>query len=144
LLVEDNPTDVFVIREVVEECGLNLRVRTAGDGQDALRYLQEDAGDDCSALILLDLNLPKISGFEVLRRLRQNSPCDKTPVIVVTSATAEADRADVHRLGAQGYFQKPNSLQAYMQLTTVIKHLLGPAESPRRPTSHPHTRTEIT
>lgn len=127
LLVEDNPTDVFVIREVIEECGLNLRLRTATNGQDALRYLQDAAGDNCPALILLDLNLPKISGVEVLRQLRHRPPCNNTPVIVVTSSTAEADRAAVQRLGAEAYFQKPNNLQAYRQLAALIKRLLAPA-----------------
>ena len=116
MLVDDNPTDVFVIREVIEECGLNLRLRTASDGQDALRYLQDAAGGNCPALILLDLNLPKIPGVEILRQLRYDSPCNKTPVIVVTSSTAESDRTAVERLGAQAYFQNQTGWRSICSL----------------------------
>jgi CheY-like chemotaxis protein len=130
LLIEDNPTDVFVIQEVIEQCGLRLRLRVARDGQDALRYLQDLAKSEppsCPALILLDLNLPKVSGFEVLQYLR-DSPCKRTPVIVVTSSTAPADRAAVQSLRAEAYFQKPNSLTAYMQLAPLIKRVLAPTK----------------
>jgi CheY-like chemotaxis protein len=128
LLVEDNPTDVFVIKELVEGCGLNLRLRVAGDGQDALSYLQDAAGDEsspCPALVLLDLNVPKVPGLELLRRLRGGSRCHRTPVIVVTSSTTDGDRAAAQRLGAEGYFQKPNDLAAYTELAQLIKRLLG-------------------
>jgi CheY-like chemotaxis protein len=77
----------------------------------------------------LDLNLPKISGIEVLQQLRAGSPCRRTPVIVVTSSTAEGDRAAVQRLGAEAYFQKPKSLAAYMQLAGLIKRVLASADN---------------
>ncbi|HXJ14704.1 MAG TPA: response regulator, partial [Candidatus Limnocylindrales bacterium] len=131
LLVEDNPTDVFVIREAIEASGLDLKIRIAGDGQEALWYLQDLAGNEnvsCPALVLLDLNLPKVDGIEVLRQLRGGSRCSRTPVVVVTSSTAEEDRAAVLRLGAESYFQKPNTLAAYKELAQVIKRLLRPSE----------------
>jgi two-component system response regulator len=131
LLVEDNPTDVFVIREALERSGLNLKLHIAGNGQDALAYLQELAESEkpsCPALVLLDLNLPKVGGIEVLRHLRGSSLCRHTPVIVVTSSTIEADRAAARRLGAEEYFHKPTSLSAYMELATVVSRILGPAK----------------
>lgn len=127
LLVEDNPTDVFVIKEVIDRCELDLKLRVATDGQDAVHYFQDLARSEkpsCPALVLLDLNIPKVGGIEVLRHLRNGSPCSRTPVIVVTSSTAEADRMAVERLGAEAYFQKPTSLAAYMQLGQLIKQLL--------------------
>lgn len=127
LLVEDNPTDVFVIREVIEECELNLRLRIANDGQDALQYLEELGRTEkskCPALVLLDLNLPKVPGIEVLRRLREGSACNRVPVIVVTSSTEESDRAAVQGLGAEAFFQKPRELTAYRQLAELIKRVL--------------------
>jgi two-component system, response regulator len=130
LVVEDNPTDVFVIREVIERCNLNVSIRVAADGQDALRYLQQLAKLEesaCPALVLLDLNVPKVDGIEVLRRLRNSSRCSTAPVIVVTSSTAEADRIAAERLGAEAYFQKPTSLTAYMELAELIKRFLPPA-----------------
>lgn len=127
LLVEDNPTDVFVIKEAIERCELDLNLQIASDGQDALHYLQtleKTEGSVCPALVLLDLNIPKLGGIEILRRLRNGSCCNRTPVIVVTSSTAEADRIAVQRLGAEAYFRKPTSLSAYMELTKLIKELI--------------------
>jgi CheY-like chemotaxis protein len=128
LLVEDNPTDVFVIKEVIKQSELNLDLRVASDGQEALSYFQDLARSEkpsCPALVLLDLNLPKVGGIEVLRQLREGTPCNRTPVIVVTSSTAEADRVAVQRLGAEAVFHKPSNLSAYMQLAPLIKQLLG-------------------
>ncbi len=130
MLVEDNLTDVFVIKEVLEECGLNLRLEIVRNGQEALHYLQALAQDEealCPALVLLDLNLPKVGGVEVLRELRSGSRCQSTPVIVVTSSAAGADRVAAQRLGAEGYFQKPSDLTAYMELAQLIKRVLEKA-----------------
>jgi CheY-like chemotaxis protein len=126
--VEDNPTDVFVIKEVIKRSGLGVQLRVANNGEEALTFLEHAANDPaaCPALILLDLNLPRVPGLEILRRLRSEERYGHTPVIVVTSSTAEKDRVAVEQLGAQGYFQKPNDLQAYSQLVELLKHVLGP------------------
>jgi two-component system response regulator len=130
LLVEDNPTDLFVIKEAIEASGVHCDLRIARNGDDAIQYLQKLANIEnlaCPALVLLDLNLPKVTGIEVLRYLR-TSPCRYTPVIVVTSSTAEADRIDVERLGAEAYFQKSNRLGEYLELTRLIQRFLGVSE----------------
>ncbi len=133
LLVEDNPTDVFIIKEVVESCGLNLSVHTARDGLDALVYLRELARDEKSVspvLVLLDLNLPRVAGIDVLRELRDSPRWKAMPVIIVTSSLAEEDCDAARSLGAQAYFQKPIELAAYMQLAEVIKRVFRAAERP--------------
>jgi CheY-like chemotaxis protein len=133
LLVEDNPTDVFVIKEVIKSAGLAVNLKVATNGQEALHYLLDiEARKDvsCPVLILLDLNLPKIDGIEVLRRLRELSRCKQTPVIVVTSSTAEQDRAAVSRLGANAYFRKPKSLAAYKELAQLITRFIPDIEGP--------------
>ena len=132
LLVEDNPTDVFVIKEVMKRTGLNVRLHVLNNGEEAMRYLDEHAGTespDCPALIILDLNLPRLTGVEILRRLRTAEPCDRTPVIIVTSSTAERDRNAVQQLGAEGYFQKPNDLSAYIELGKLVKRVLEPFDT---------------
>jgi DNA-binding response OmpR family regulator len=131
LLVEDSPTDVFVIKEALARTGLDLTVRVARDGEEALRYLREIAGNEktpCPALVLLDLNLPKVAGFEVLKELRAKSRCQHTPVIVVTSSKTEQDRFAARRLGADEYFQKPKDLTEYMDLARLVRRVLGAPE----------------
>jgi chemotaxis family two-component system response regulator Rcp1 len=141
LLVEDNPTDVYVIKHVLQSCGLDLDLRIACDGQEALLYLGELAksGELATseelatsktssglALVLLDLNTPKVEGIEVLRHLRSSSLFARTPVIIVTSSTAAVDRAAVEHLKAEAYFQKPRTLAAYMHLGALVKQFLRP------------------
>lgn len=133
LLVEDNPTDVFVIKEVLEGCGPGLDVHLVTNGHAALLYVQEldrDENAPCPALVLLDLNLPKVTGIEVFRALRSSSRCSGIPVIVVTSSSAQTDRYAAQQLGAEGYFQKPTELTAYMELAVLIKRILGDKEEP--------------
>ena len=127
LLVEDNGTDVFVIRRVLQECGLDGNVRVATDGQEALHYLEslDEDGSPAPALVLLDLNVPKIPGLDVLRHMRTGK-CRDTPVIIVTSSVSEGDRFAAKSLGVEAYFQKPNDLSAYMELASVIKRILVP------------------
>jgi len=128
LLLEDNETDEFVIREVLEQSGHVFRVDVARDGHDAVEYLRKVEDDEempCPALILLDLNVPKISGSEVLRQVRRSSRCSRTPVIVVSSSDSESDRAAAQSLGVQAYFRKPANLKAYLDLIDVIKQVLG-------------------
>ncbi len=105
---------------------MGSNVRVARDGQEALQYL-DSMGDEASvgtpSLILLDLNVPKITGLEILRRLRSGR-LRHIPVIIVTSSISESDRAATERLGADAYFQKPHDLAAYMKLSHVIKRIL--------------------
>lgn len=127
LLVEDNPTDVFVVKEVLAGSGLKLELHVEKDGREAIRYLDEmnqDQSQQVPALVLLDLNVPKVSGIEVLRQLRQSSRAKETPVIVVTSSSADVDRLAVEQLGANAYFLKPASLSAYLELTKLVKSIL--------------------
>jgi two-component system response regulator len=128
--VEDNPTDVFVIKDVLREYGFDLQLRVAEDGHRALSYfheLESDQSSPCPALVLLDLNLPKIGGMDVLKKLRRESRCRRIPVIVVSSSIAESDRLKAHELGVEAYFQKPADLDTYADLARIIRDVLGSA-----------------
>lgn len=127
LLVDDSPTDVFVIKEVLGRCAMKFRIDVAKDGQEALRYLQDSGSRSCPALVLLDLNIPKVGGLEVLRELRADSRCRRTPVIVVSSSRAYEDRSMAERLGADAYFQKPADLESYSELGEVVRRVLSGA-----------------
>jgi len=127
LLVEDNPTDVYVIKRILDESRLDVRVEIARDGQEALRYFDNLGGDEsrpCPAVVLLDLNIPKVGGFEVLRKIRSLPRCVQTPVIIVTSSNAQDDRITAQQLKADAYFEKPSDLRTYMKLGRLVGELL--------------------
>jgi len=123
LLVEDNKSDVFIVREILRREGLNATLRVAADGEQALSFL-ENGQSPCPDLMILDLNLPKVSGLEVLARMRSTNWCPGTPVIVVTSSQSPSDLAAIRGLNAAAYFQKPTELTAFLELGTVIQRLL--------------------
>jgi chemotaxis family two-component system response regulator Rcp1 len=111
---------------VLATCGLQLNVRIATNGQEAIRYLRDAANlprAGCPALVLLDLNLPRMSGLEVLRELRA-SRCKHTPVVIITSSVAASDRVAAERFGVEGYFHKPADLAAYHELAGIVKGVL--------------------
>lgn len=94
-----------------------------------------DAGDQdvrapCPALVLLDLNLPKRTGAEVLRHLRQSRRCSAAKVLIVSSSDAPKERAAVQNLGANGYFRKPSSYDEFLRIGEVVLKFLkdGPDE----------------
>ena len=127
LLVEDNEADVFIAKEVLKDSGFHFDLQVAGDGESALRFLRnlEDGQKTCPALVLLDLNIPKLSGIEVLAQIRGGGRCNDIPVVVVTSSDSPEDIAAVRRLNVSAYFRKPTSLPAYMKLGDVVREVLG-------------------
>jgi CheY-like chemotaxis protein len=127
LLAEDNPGDVFLIRRALEKHGLKSNLLVMEDGQAALKYLESiDAEDDvvCPDLFLLDMNLPRANGGQILARLRQSARCQETPIVVVTSSDSPADREQARSLGADHYFEKPSDLAGYMELGGIVRKLL--------------------
>ena len=122
VLVEDNQTDVFLVKEALEHHGVNAVLTCHRDGEEMLRYIDDiDAGaSPCPDVILLDLNLPRHNGKVVLERMRQSRVCGDVPVIVVTSSRALEDQADVARLGATRYFYKSIDYDEAMTLGAVV------------------------
>jgi CheY-like chemotaxis protein len=126
LVVEDSPADVFLVREAVREEGLECEVEVAEDGESALAILNrvDSAMDDSTPnLVLLDLNLPRTDGIDVLRRLRQSPRCAGIPAIVISSSDSPQDREQALKLGANEYFRKPSSLDEFMRLGKLIRTL---------------------
>jgi DNA-binding response OmpR family regulator len=126
-LVEDNPADVFFVRTALQSEGIDSHILVAPDGEKAIAFVETadtDPEAPCPQVILLDLNLPCASGMEVLRRVKKSARFAGVPVIIVTSSDAATDRAEAASLGANGYFLKPQNLDEYMKLGSVVKAVL--------------------
>jgi two-component system, response regulator len=107
LLVEDNPDDVALTLHALKKSNISNQVVVAQDGKEALDYL---FGGDLKALpvlILLDLNLPKINGIEVLQRIRADERTRLLPTVILTSSKEERDLVNGYRSGANSYIRKP-------------------------------------
>lgn len=113
LLVEDNPGDADLTRDTLEMQRLALRLRVAVNGIEALELLRDGFRPD---LILLDLNLPRKSGHEVLREVKGNEDLKQIPVVVLTSSDAERDVLKSYKLGANCYVKKPLDLSAFQEI----------------------------
>ena len=109
LLVEDNPDDEALTLRAFKKSDIRNEVVVLRDGAEALAYLFPGNGDTVPrpALILLDLNLPKVGGLEVLRRMRADERTQLIPVVVLTSSKLDEDILDSYRNGANAYVRKP-------------------------------------
>jgi len=123
LLVEDNPGDVELIRDSLEDVA-PLDITVVGDGAAAIDYLGQSIAADrvrpLPDLVLLDLNLPKISGHEVLHEIRQMADLRAMPVVVVTSSDATLDIVKSYSLGANSYVTKPGELAAFQNTVKAL------------------------
>jgi chemotaxis family two-component system response regulator Rcp1 len=126
LLIEDNLPDTLMVIEAIKKEGLPVDVYLAEDGEQAMAFI-ETAKTDPSApvpqALLLDLNIPKVDGLEILSAVRSSGPLKDLPVLVVTSSDSPADRRAVATLGA-GYFRKPTTYREFVQIGACIKAFL--------------------
>jgi two-component system response regulator len=121
LLIEDNPSDIDLTKRALEKGRIANALVVVSDGQEALDYLfgtGDYAGRDSSdfpALTLLDLKLPKVSGLDVLRRIRSDSRTRRIPVVILTSSREEQDIAAGYDLGVNSYIRKPVDFEHFVQ-----------------------------
>ena len=119
LLVEDNPGDVILIKEALSVDRLLLDIHVLADGADAIDFLTK-AGKHQNApmvdIILLDLNLPKKNGFEVIKEVRENSAIAHIPIVVLTSSKAECDILKTYQLNANCFIPKPLKLEEFIKV----------------------------
>ena len=126
LLAEDNLPDALLVREAIQAEQLQVDVHIVADGELAIDFIARAATDPDAPVpqvILLDLNLPKIDGFEVLRRVRAIEKFKSIPVIIVTSSDSPEDRREALRLNAN-YFRKPVSYEEFVKIGGVLRRFL--------------------
>lgn len=126
-IAEDNPADVYLIDEALRRQDFPYRLQTADNGEDMLRMIAAidvNPAESCPDIFLLDLNLPRRSGDEILAQIRQSSRCKSVPVIVITSSDSPQDRARTRELGASFYFRKPADLERFMTIGNVVRQFL--------------------
>lgn len=127
LLVEDNPADVFLLREALASHDVLPRLYVAHDGEEGIHSIDaiDEARMPCPDLIVVDINLPRKNGFEVLARVRSSRRCRDKPVVILSSSTAAPDRDKANRLGASSYIRKPSSLKEFLAIGGRLKSLLA-------------------
>jgi CheY-like chemotaxis protein len=136
LLVEDNKGDVGLIEEVLEEAKIRNKLHVAEDGEEAMLYLRgkgKFSGSPRPDLILLDLNLPKKDGREVLREIKENSNLKNIPVIILTSSSAENDITRAYDLHANAYVTKPLDFDQFINVVgSIVNFWLGVVQLPTK------------
>ena len=128
LIAEDNPADIGLIRLALMRHGIPFEIHLVSDGEAAVRFIEEVEVDDsalCPLLAILDLNLPRVSGDQVLRRLRLSVKWRLVPVVVMSSSLSVRDREQALVLGATAYFPKRSELEQFLELGAVIKNILA-------------------
>lgn len=123
LLVEDSPSDVRLIREALRETSVPVQITVARDGIEAMDYLHEaEAGvGNVPDLVLLDLNLPRKNGREVLSEVKGSPTLKQIPVLVMTSSRADEDISQAYALNANCYITKPADLRDYVNVVRAIE-----------------------
>ncbi|MBI5870788.1 MAG: response regulator [Actinobacteria bacterium] len=125
LLVEDNPGDVRLTVEILKEAKVLNALDVAEDGVEALSYLRREgqfADKPVPDLVLLDLNLPKKDGRELLAEIKKDETLGRIPVVILTSSDAEADIIKTYDLHANCYITKPINLDQFMEVVKSIEH----------------------
>ena len=145
LVVEDDDADRELVRRAFEECSRGVKLRFARDGEEALDYLfrfgkfSSEPEPPQLALILLDLNVPKLDGRKLLQEIREDRALRRTPVVVLTASDSEHDVLRSYENGANSYFTKPDRLDGYRKVIRVIESywlrqaVLPPTARDRRP-----------
>jgi chemotaxis family two-component system response regulator Rcp1 len=123
LLVEDSPGDIRLTQEAFREANMSIRLHVASDGVEAMAFLRKE-GVHAQAprpdLILLDLNLPRMDGREVLAHIKEDERLKSIPTVVLTTSEAEADIVKSYQLQANCYLSKPVQLDAFESLVRSI------------------------
>lgn len=126
VLIEDNPADVEMTLDALKEINLANRVKVLKDGAEAVDYIfrqgkySESGIAERPTIILLDMNLPKIDGLEILRRMRANERTKSIPVVVLASSPTDQNRIESYNLGVNSYITKPVRFDSFTKAISQI------------------------
>ncbi len=122
LLVDDNADDIYLTRYAFEQTDISNEIVLARDGIEALALLLPEDGREPlrPAIVLLDINMPRMGGLEVLARLRADPSTRALPVIVLSTSTQDRDMAESYSLGANSYVSKPVTLDEFLQAAKAL------------------------
>jgi CheY-like chemotaxis protein len=129
LVIEDNPADIELLQLALDDARLQYVLIVIDDGAEALRFFRQEGKYANSAvpdLAILDLNLPKHDGIEIMAAVRANSAFAELPVAVLSSSSSPRDRSKLLSFGRVRYFTKPTDLEQYGELAQTIRGLLDP------------------
>lgn len=122
LLVEDNPMDLDLTLRAFNKKKFSNTIQIARDGEEALAFFARwEAGEPMPAVILLDINLPKVNGLEVLQRLKEHPVYRRIPVVVLTSSRENSDLKTAYDLGVNSYIEKPVSFSKFIEVAEHIE-----------------------
>ncbi len=137
-IVEDNDPDVFLVEEALRAQGIAARIERCQDGEEAIRALPQMGQAPLPDIIIIDLNLPKVTGFEILKRVRSLKELDQVPVLILTSSLSRNDQALSLQLGADSFIAKPPTLPDFLSsVGSGIRALLERDRGEPRARLHP-------
>ena len=128
LIAEDDEDDYLLTIEALKEAGVNTQIKWVKDGEELMSYLEpigtpiKKSAPEFPSLILLDLNMPRKDGREVLDEIKKNETLRKIPVVVLTTSKAETDIHHAYDLGVNSYIQKPVRFNEFVEVIKVLSH----------------------
>src|ERR1700733_9024412 len=128
-LAEDNPGDVFLVRRALDFYRIEYDLSLAKNGEEAIALVRKaEDGEFVIDLMLVDLNLPRYDGGQVVAAARSGKMLGKTPIIILTSSDSPHDRWRLSELGANLYFRKPADLNSFMQVGKLVQEVIAQSE----------------
>lgn len=120
MAVDDDSVDMMTLKRALKTSGVVHRLFEAADGVDALAVLRGNVMPRTRRLVLLDLNMPRMNGLELMRLVRNDDGLRHTPLLVLTTSSLESDRLEAHRLNCAGYFLKPLGFPVFVEVLKSI------------------------
>ncbi len=120
LLVEDDEVDVMTVKRAVKHLSISNPLHHAGDGEEALEYLEANQ-DKIPSIIILDINMPRMNGIEFLKIIKEDTRFKRIPVVVLTTSKEQQDRYETFNLSVAGYMLKPVDYDQFIEIMDTIK-----------------------